>query len=133
MTASATIIGVLVSYLIILLVIGYWGGKTSKDIAGYYVAGKKLPAWVIAFSTNTTGESAWLILGLTGMGYLIGAHTFWVILGEVMGVTLSWVLVARPFKVYTDRYDAITVPDYLENRFHDKTHTLRILSAVIIF
>ena len=133
MTASTTIIGVLVSYLIILLVIGYWGGKTSKDIAGYYVAGKKLPAWVIAFSTNTTGESAWLILGLTGMGYLIGAHAFWVILGEVMGVTLSWVLVARPFKVYTDRYDAITVPDYLENRFHDKTHTLRILSAVIIF
>ncbi|MGY8814597.1 MAG: sodium/proline symporter [Gammaproteobacteria bacterium] len=133
MTASATIIGVLVVYLVILLIIGYWGGKESKDVKGYYVAGKKLPAWVIAFSTNTTGESAWLILGLTGMGYLIGAHAFWVILGEVMGVTLSWVLVARPFKEYTDRYDSITVPDYLESRFHDKTHVLRILSALIIF
>lgn len=133
MMASATVIGVLVAYLIILLAIGYWGGKESKDVKGYYVAGKKLPAWVIAFSTNTTGESAWLILGLTGMGYLIGAHAFWVILGEVLGVTLSWVLVARPFKEYTDRYDAITVPDYLENRFRDRTHTLRILSALIIF
>jgi sodium/proline symporter len=133
MTASATIISVLGLYLVILLLIGYWGGKTSKDVAGYYVAGKKLPAWVIAFSTNTTGESAWLILGLTGMGYLIGAHAFWVILGEVMGVTLAWVLVARPFKEYTDRFDAITIPDYLENRFHDRTHTLRILSALIIF
>jgi sodium/proline symporter len=133
MTASAAIIGVLVVYLVILLIIGYWGGKESKDVKGYYVAGKKLPAWVIAFSTNTTGESAWLILGLTGMGYLIGAHSFWVILGEVMGVTLSWVLVARPFKEYTDRYDSITVPDYLESRFQDKTHILRILSALIIF
>ncbi|NNE38615.1 MAG: sodium/proline symporter, partial [Gammaproteobacteria bacterium] len=131
--ASATIIGVLIAYLVILLIIGYWGGKESKDVEGYYVAHKRLPAWVIAFSTNTTGESAWLILGLTGMGYLIGAHAFWVILGEVLGVTLAWVLVARPFKEYTDRFNAITVPDYLENRFHDRSHTLRILSALIIF
>ena len=133
MTESPAIIGVLIVYLFILLGIGYWGGRESKDVKGYYVAGKKLPAWVIAFSTNTTGESAWLILGLTGMGYLIGVHAFWVILGEVLGVTLSWVLVARPFKEYTDRYDAITIPDYLENRFKDRTHTLRIISAVIIF
>ncbi len=131
--ASATIIGVLIAYLVILLFIGYWGGKESRDVEGYYVAHKRLPAWVIAFSTNTTGESAWLILGLTGMGYLIGAHAFWVILGEVLGVTLAWVLVARPFKEYTDRFNAITVPDYLENRFHDRSHTLRILSALIIF
>ena len=131
--ASATIISVLVVYLVVLLIIGYWGGKESGDVEGYYVAHKRLPAWVIAFSTNTTGESAWLILGLTGMGYLIGAHAFWVIFGEVLGVTLAWVLVARPFKEYTDRFNAITVPDYLENRFHDHTHILRILSAIIIF
>ncbi len=133
MTASATILGVLIAYLVILLIIGYWGGKESGDVEGYYVAHKRLPAWVIAFSTNTTGESAWLILGLTGMGYLIGAHAFWVILGEVLGVTLAWVLVARPFKEYTDRFNAITVPDYLENRFRDRAHILRILSALIIF
>nr|NIP57894.1 sodium/proline symporter [Gemmatimonadota bacterium]NIR78276.1 sodium/proline symporter [Gemmatimonadota bacterium]NIT86860.1 sodium/proline symporter [Gemmatimonadota bacterium]NIU30728.1 sodium/proline symporter [Gemmatimonadota bacterium]NIU35523.1 sodium/proline symporter [Gemmatimonadota bacterium] len=60
-------------------------------MAGYYVAGKKLPSWVIAFSSNATGESAWLLLGLTGMGYVVGVHAFWVILGEVMGVTLAWV------------------------------------------
>jgi len=133
MTASPMIITVLVLYLLVLLAIGYWASKNSGDVAGYYVAGKKLPSWVVAFSMNTTGESAWLILGLTGMGYLIGAHAFWVILGEVLGVTLAWVLVARPFKEYTDRYDAITVPDYLENRFRDTTHILRIVGALIIF
>jgi len=130
---SATVVGVLVAYLLVLLVLGVWGGRESGDVAGYYVAGKKLPSWVIAFSSNTTGESAWLILGLTGMGYLVGAHAFWVILGEVLGVTLAWVLVARPFKEYTDRYDSITVPDYLEDRFRDTAHTLRVVSAVIIF
>jgi sodium/proline symporter len=130
--ASTAIVTVLVGYLLVLLGIGWWARKESRDVAGYYVAGKKLPSWVIAFSSNATGESAWLLLGLTGMGYLVGIHALWIVLGEVLGVTLAWVLVARPFKEYTDRYDAITVPDYLEARFRDTSHVLRWVSAVVI-
>lgn len=129
---SATILGVVVGYLLILLAIGVWGGRESGDLKGYYVAGKKLPAWVIAFSSNATGESAWLLLGLTGMGYAIGVHAFWIILGEVLGVACAWIWVARPFKEYTDRYDAITVPDYLTERFRDTSHVFRWLSALIV-
>ncbi len=129
---SATIMGVVVGYLMILLAIGLWGGRESGDLKGYYVAGKKLPAWVIAFSSNATGESAWLLLGLTGMGYAIGVHAFWIIMGEVLGVACAWIWVARPFKEYTDRYDAITVPDYLTERFRDTTNVFRWLSAVIV-
>lgn len=131
--SSPIIVSVLVGYLLVLLVVGMWAGKESGDVAGYYVAGKRLPSWVIAFSSNATGESAWLLLGLTGMGYLVGVHAFWVVLGEVLGVTLAWVLVSRPFKEYTDRFDSITVPDYLEDRFHDGRQIIRRLSAVIIF
>ena len=111
---SVTIVAVLVGYLVILLAIGVWGGRESGSVAGYFVAGKKLPSWVIAFSSNSTGESAWLLLGLTGMGYAVGVHAFWVILGEVLGVT------------------SITVPDYLEDRFHDSRHVLRLMSVVIV-
>jgi sodium/proline symporter len=129
---SGVIVGVLIAYLVVLLLIGFWGSRESHDLKGYYVAGKRLPAWVIAFSSNATGESAWLLLGLTGMGYAIGVHAFWVILGEVAGVAAAWVFVARPFKEYTDRYQAITVPDYLTDRFRDTRHVFRIVSAVII-
>ena len=127
------ITAVAVAYLLVLLAIGAWARDESKDVAGYYVAGKKLPSWVVAFSSNATGESAWLLLGLTGMGYVVGIHAFWVVLGEVLGVTLAWVFVARPFKVYTDRYDSITVPDFLEDRFRDERQILRRLGALIIF
>jgi sodium/proline symporter len=129
---STTIIAVLVGYLFVLLGIGFWASRESGDLKGYYVAGKRLPSWVIAFSSNATGESAWLLLGLTGMGYAIGVHAFWVILGEVLGVASAWIFVARPFKEYTDRFDAITVPDYLTDRFRDKTHVFRWVSAVIV-
>ncbi len=127
-----TIVTVLVAYLLLLLVIGWWGGRESGSMKGYYVAGKKLPSWVIAFSSNATGESAWLLLGLTGMGYLVGVHAFWVIMGEVLGVAAAWVWVARPFKAFTDRYDSITVPDYLTDRFRDTTHAFRWIGLVVI-
>ena len=130
---SPSIIAVLVVYLVVLLVIGAWGRRESGTIKGYFVAGKKLPAWVVAFSSNATGESAWLLLGLTGMGYMVGVHALWVVLGEVLGVALGWALVAAPFKEYTDRYDSITVPDYLESRFQDTGHVIRVVSAIIIF
>ena len=130
---SAAIIAVLVVYGIVLLAIGMWGRRESRSVAGYYVAGKKLPSWVIAFSSNATGESAWLLLGLTGMGYLVGIHALWVVLGEVLGVAAAWVFVGLRFKEYTDRYDSITVPDYLEARFRDTQHIIRLVSVVIIF
>ena len=132
MMPPVAIISVLVVYLLILLGLGYWGSRESGSVAGYYVAGKRLPAWVIAFSSNATGESAWLLLGLTGMGYAVGFHALWIVLGEFLGVLLAWKYVARPFKEYTDRYDSITVPDYLESRFHDGGHVMRVISAVII-
>ncbi len=119
-------------YGLVLIAIGLWSRRESRNVAGYFVAGKKLPSWVIAFSTNTTGESAWLLLGLTGMGYAVGLHALWIVLGEIIGVTMSWVVVALPFKAYTDRYEAITVPDYLEARFRDTRHIFRLLSLIII-
>ncbi len=129
---SPVIIAVLAVYLVLLLAIGLWGGKDSHDMEGYFAAGKKLPSWVLAFSSNSTGESAWLLLGLTGMGYAVGMHALWVVVGEVLGVALAWTFVARPFKAFTDKYESITVPDYLEDRFHDTTNAFRILGAIII-
>jgi sodium/proline symporter len=130
---STPILAVLIVYGIVLFAIGLWGRRESRTVAGYYVAGKRLPGWVIAFSTNATGESAWLLLGLTGMGYAVGFHALWVVLGEVLGVTLGWTLVARPFKAFTDRYDSITVPDYLTSRFRDRSNAFRWLALIIIF
>ena len=119
-------------FLLLLLVITFWSRKESNSMQGYYVAGKQLPWWVVAFSTCATGESGWLLLGLTGMGYVVGLHALWVVVGEVIGVALSWAFVARKLKSAPDQYDSITVPDYLESRFKDQRHVLRVISVVII-
>jgi len=100
-----------------------------KDVRDYYAGGKRFSFWASAFSARATGESAWLLLGLTGMGAMIGMKAFWVVVGEVIGVACAWLLMCRRFKRLTDRYDAITIPDYLEARFRDESKRLRIVAA----
>ena len=123
---------VFLCYLVILVAVATWSSKESTTLTGYFIAGKKLPPWVVAFSTNATGESGWLLLGLTGMGYAVGAHAFWVVLGEVTGISLAWILISRRLKRLADKTDSITVPDVLAARFNDKFHVLRSISVLII-
>ena len=91
-----------VAYLGILLVIGALASRRMKNVRDYFAGGKNLGFWVVAFSARATGESAWLLLGLTGMGAVIGAGAFWVVLGEVLGVGGAWLLMSRRFKRLTD-------------------------------
>ncbi len=121
-----------VIYLLVLLVIGMVASRRMHGAKDYFAAGKGLGFLPVAFSARATGESAWLLLGLTGMGAAIGAQAFWVVLGEVLGVAGAWLLMCRRFKRLTDRYDAITIPDYLEDRFRDRSHKLRIFSAIAL-
>lgn len=116
----------------ILFLIGYFASKKIKSTTDYYVGGKQLNFWVVAFSARATGESAWLLLGLTGLGAMVGVSAFWVVLGEVIGVTVAWFLMAEKFKKLTDKYNSITIPDYLVSRFKSKTNTLRIVAATAL-
>ncbi|MFT5350723.1 MAG: sodium/proline symporter, partial [Gammaproteobacteria bacterium] len=132
MTEQEIIIVVFSAYLLLLTGLAIWSSKGSTNLEGYFIAGKKLPYWAVAFSTNATGESGWLLLGLTGMAYAVGLHALWVVAGEVIGITLCWLLIARKLKIDTDHHDSITVPDYLESRFKDDKHILRLISVCII-
>ena len=127
-----TISVIFIVYLVVLTGVALWSRSETHTMSGYFIAGKKLPPWVVAFSTNATGESGWLLLGLTGMGYAVGAQAFWVVAGEVVGIALAWLLLSRRIKRLSDESDSITLPDVLAARFNDRTHVLRKLSVLII-
>lgn len=128
---------VLVGYFAVLLAIGGVASRRVRDLGDYYVAGKRLGYWVVAFSARATGESAWLYLGLTGLGALVGARALWVVVGEVVGVGVAWFWMAGRFKSATDSYGSITIPDYLASRFGGPgservARTLRLFAAVAL-
>lgn len=119
-------------YLLILLGIGIVAARRTKDTRDYFAGGKRLGFWAVAFSSRATGESAWLLLGLTGMGAAVGVRGFFVVLGEVLGVAGAWLLLSRRFHRLTMRYDSLTIPDFLESRFRDQSQMLRKVAALTL-
>ncbi|WP_052593289.1 hypothetical protein [Aureispira sp. CCB-QB1] len=49
-------------YVIILFLIGYFASRRVKSMSDFYVGGKNMGFWAVAFSARATGESGWLFL-----------------------------------------------------------------------
>ncbi|NKB33854.1 MAG: sodium/solute symporter [Pseudomonadales bacterium] len=122
----------IILYFGILMFLGYLASRRIRTMNDFVIGGKSLSFWVAAFSAQATGESAWLLLGLTGMGAMVGFSAYWVVVGELLGVAGCWFLMAKRFKRLTDKYDSMTVIDYMVSRFQSKTHVLRVLSAFVL-
>ena len=120
-------------YLVLLLFIGYLGDrKHSKSYEDFVSAGKSLGAWTTALSSAASSESAWAILGLSGLGFFVGLPALWAVLGCVLGFVVNALFVIRQLRAESDRLGAITLSDYIESRLNDKSKSLRIVSALMI-
>ena len=132
MSESSIILTVVLGYLAAMILIGLAARPRTASKSDYYLAGRRLPYWVAAFSMNATGESAWLLLGLSGAAYTLGVSAFWIVAGETVGVWLSWRLVARRLNRVAAECDAVTVPDVLAGRLGDPHRLLRVSATLII-
>ncbi len=116
-----------------MLLIGYLAFRRTKDHEDYMLGGRDLPPWVAALSAGASDMSGWLIMGLPGAIYATGLIEAWIAIGLTIGAFLNWKFVAPRLRAYTEvANNSITVPSFFENRLHDKSHALRIISSVII-
>ncbi len=121
-------------YLFAMVVAGLVAAKFTKTIEDFGLGGRKLGAWVIALSEKSTDMSTWLLVGLPGQAFKIGLGTIWALIGVFFGSLANWVVIAERLRKFSLKFSAITLPDYFESRFKDKTHTLRVVGmALIVF
>ncbi len=125
------LIGLLL-YLLLLIFIALYTFRLNKTIGDFLLAGRRLGTWVVTLSERASGESAWLLLGLPGVLYASGILELWVSIGCTSGILFSWMFISKKLRVATGAYGALTLPDFFEKRFNDKTHALRIFSTIII-
>lgn len=121
-------------YFLAMLGIGLYGYKTSTDdMSGYMLGGRKLGPSVTALSAGASDMSGWMLMGVPGAMYLSGISSSWIAIGLLIGAYINYIIVAPRLRVYTEvANDSITLPDYFENRFADKTRLLRIVSSLVI-
>ncbi|MEP3421842.1 MAG: sodium/proline symporter PutP [Erythrobacter sp.] len=130
---TATLLS-LAAYFALMIAIGlYAWRKSTSDSAGYLLAGRNLPPSVAALSAGASDMSGWLLLGLPGALFLTGLSATWIGIGLFVGAAVNWVLVAPRLRAQTEAYgNALTIPQFLANRFPDQGTNLRVISAIVI-
>ncbi|GLX77552.1 sodium:proline symporter [Thalassotalea insulae] len=121
-------------YFIVMLAIGFYAyRKSTSDVSGYMLGGRSLSPSVTALSAGASDMSGWMLMGLPGAMYVSGLSSMWIALGLTLGAYLNYLIVAPRLRTYTEvANDSITLPDFFENRFADKSHLLRLISSVVI-
>ena len=121
-------------YFVLMLGIGLYAWKKStEDSEGYLLGGRNLHPAVAALSAGASDMSGWLLLGLPGALYVSGLTEAWIGIGLLAGALVNWMVVAPRLREQTVSYgNALTIPEFLANRFPDKAILLRSVSAIII-
>lgn len=120
-------------YLVIMMSIGLYYYRKTKDMDGYILGNRKLGAWVTALSAEASDMSGWMMMGVPGAAYLSGICSGWIAVGLGLGTWANWHFVAKPLRKYTEMANnSLTLPDFLVNRYQDKSNLLRIIPAIFI-
>ncbi len=127
------VVGSFIGYFIFVLLIGFYFYKKSSNISDYMLGGRGLNPAVAGLSAQASDMSGWLLMGLPGALYLSGMSEVWLGVGLAIGSYCSWLIVAKRLRQYSYvAGDAITVPQFFENRFKDEKGVLRLISSVVI-
>ena len=118
--------------LLIPIGIGLLALLRTKNQSDFFIGGRSMNAFVVGLSAVSSGRSSWLVLGMSGMAYMSGVSAIWAIAGYTLVEAWQFIYLGRKLRSETQRMDSITLLDYFEARYNDKTRLLRIAGVVII-
>lgn len=126
-------VAIITAYLLGMLGVGFVTLSKNEGFEDYILGGRKLGKWTTALSAQASDMSGWLLVGLPGAAYIAGVEAGWIAIGLGLGTYANWKILAKRLRVYTEKADnALTLPDYFEKRFEDKSGVLRLIPAVVI-
>ena len=133
MTNDLVIINTFVLYIGLMMGIGVYYYRRTKNMSDYFLGNRKLGAWVTSLSAEASDMSGWMLMGLPGFAYVAGLNAGWIALGLGLGTWANWKFVAARLRKYTElANNSLTLPDFLQNRYKDKSGLLRIVPAIFI-
>ncbi len=124
---------VFIAYLITVMFIAVWSSKRTKTAKTFLLGDKQISGFSLALSERAAGESAWLLLGLTGHAFIEGVSAIWVALGCVIGIYFIWFVMANRLREATDKTGALTIPSLIAKHFPGTERTIGLSSSAIIF
>lgn len=135
MEDTLQILTAMVIYMGVVIVLGITFAKRANASSdAYFLGGRSLGPWVTAMSAEASDMSDWLLMGLPGLAYWCGiADAAWTAIGLAVGTYINWLIVSKRLRRYSMRAgNAITLPEYFSNRFHEKGKVIMTIAALFI-
>ena len=123
-------LGYFIILFFVALIFFFNGGNKNQE--DYFLGGRSMGPWVTAMSAQASDMSAWLLMGLPGSIMAFGFGQMWIGIGLALGTAANWIFCAKRLRKFSKAAgDAITLPQYLSNRFATRSKALQIICAVI--
>lgn len=125
----------MIVYMAVVIGIGlYYTKRASESSDNYLIGGRSLNAWVTALGAEASDMSGWLLMGLPGVAYWFGlSDAVWTAIGLLAGTYLNWLFVAKRLRTYSHLAgNAITIPDFISNRFKEEKKVIMTIAALFI-
>lgn len=119
-------------YFFILVMIGIMSRKRNATDKDFNLGNRQLNFWVTGISAHADDMSSWLFIAYPMAIYVSGGSKVWIAIGLVMGMYMSWTVIAPRLRKATEKYDSYTLSTFFERRFNDKSGMIRVLSAIMI-
>lgn len=105
---------------------------SNKGGDDYFLGGRSMGPWVTAMSAQASDMSGWLLMGLPGSVLAFGFGQMWIGIGLALGTAANWIFCAKRLRRFSKAADdAITLPQYLSNRFATSSKLLQVVCAII--
>ena len=136
MSRADAILYTLLVYKLLLVAIGLWATRRTRDTGDFFLGGRRLGGWVAAISASASSSSAWTLVAVSGMAYLWGLPALWLFPATLSGFLINWLWVAPRLMRASRASGAITLTEFLAGPGAEQGWPRRVVllaSAVVLF
>lgn len=124
---------VIAGYFVVMVLIGIYAKSKINDASDFYVAGGKLPAWLVGISHHMSGYSAAVFAGYAALAYTTGFAVYvWWALSITVACSIGAWLFAPRWPRLRQRLGIISPLEYLAKRFNVPTEQLLAWSGAAL-
>jgi sodium/proline symporter len=136
MTRAEAILYTLIAYKLVLVAIGLWASRRTRDTDDFFLGGRRLGGWVAAISASASSSSAWTLVAVSGMAYLWGWPALWLFPATLSGFLINWLWVGPRLMTASRKVGAITLTEFLAGQGATSGWPRRVVmlaSGIVLF
>ncbi len=119
-------------YLLVVLAIGVWAVRRTRDARDFFIAGQGIGLIVTGLATMSAAFSGFVFIGGPGLTYRMGLASLFICLPVSFTAALTCWVVAKRLRLLSEVREVLTVPDAIYCRYGSRKASGLAAVAVVI-